>query len=109
VNKAIVEAGAYYEDATSGTVWERLRQCADSPSMGGYCDYTASERAMFRDAADIAARVTPPSPAELVRSLDPKAIRQRLTELSSEESALRVLLRSAVARQRARERASLGH
>lgn len=39
-------------------------------------------------------------PTELIASLDPEAIRSRLAELNAEESALRVLLRAALARRR---------
>jgi hypothetical protein len=42
----------------------------------------------------------PPDPVTLVNGLDPEAIIARLAELSREESALRVLLRAARARQR---------
>jgi hypothetical protein len=40
-----------------------------------------------------------PDPSQFVASLDPDAIRRRLDELSREQSALRVLLRAALARR----------
>lgn len=43
---------------------------------------------------------TPPTATELLDSLDSLAIRKRLAELDAEQSALRVLLRAAVARER---------
>jgi hypothetical protein len=42
--------------------------------------------------------------AALVESLDPEAIRDQLAELDRQSRALRVLLRSAQARQRAADR-----
>lgn len=44
---------------------------------------------------------TQTDPTQVVASLDPDAIRKRLAELNAEESALRVLLRAAIARSRA--------
>jgi hypothetical protein len=46
----------------------------------------------------------PTDPAALIESLDPDAIREELAELDRRSRALRVLLRSAVARQRAADR-----
>jgi hypothetical protein len=43
-------------------------------------------------------------PVALVRSLDADEIARRLTDLAAEERALRVLLRSARAREQARRR-----
>jgi hypothetical protein len=40
-------------------------------------------------------------PAALIESLNPQTIRERLAELDCQARALRVLLRSALARQRA--------
>jgi hypothetical protein len=48
----------------------------------------------------------PADPIRLVRDLDADAIAARLVELEAEASALRVLLRSARARENARKRAS---
>jgi hypothetical protein len=45
-------------------------------------------------------------PVALLESLDPEAIAARLDELEREAQALRVLLRSARARQGARKRAA---
>lgn len=42
----------------------------------------------------------PPDPAELIESLDPDAIRERLMRLHRQDKALRVLLRAAIARRR---------
>jgi hypothetical protein len=44
--------------------------------------------------------------AAFIDSLDPRQIRQELEELDRRSRALRVLLRSAVARQRVRHRRS---
>jgi hypothetical protein len=41
-------------------------------------------------------------PATLVENLDPDKIREQLAELDRQSAALRVLLRSALARQRGR-------
>jgi hypothetical protein len=46
------------------------------------------------------------SPTELVNGLDPDVIAARLDELDRESQALRVLLRSARARQAGRNRAA---
>jgi hypothetical protein len=46
----------------------------------------------------------PADPVALIQSLDPDAIARRLDELAAEEHALRVLLRSARARQQAQRR-----
>ena len=43
-------------------------------------------------------------PAKLIANLDPDAIRSRLADLDAEESALRVLLRAALARRRGRDK-----
>jgi hypothetical protein len=43
-------------------------------------------------------------PAALIESLNPQTIRERLAELDRQVRALRVLLRSALARQRAATR-----
>jgi hypothetical protein len=40
------------------------------------------------------------NPADLIASLDPEQLTRRLAELAREQSALRVLLRAARARQR---------
>lgn len=40
------------------------------------------------------------NPSDLIDSLDPKPLRARLEELDRQRSALRVLLRAALARQR---------
>jgi ribosomal 50S subunit-associated protein YjgA (DUF615 family) len=45
---------------------------------------------------------TTPDLIALVRNADPQSIRQRLDELNGEEAALKTLLRSIEARQRAR-------
>jgi hypothetical protein len=42
----------------------------------------------------------PADPAALIEALDPDLIRDRLAELDRQSRALRVLLRTAVARQR---------
>jgi hypothetical protein len=42
-----------------------------------------------------------PDPVVLVDQLEPEAIRQRIAELDRQSRALRVLLRAAVARERA--------
>jgi hypothetical protein len=47
---------------------------------------------------------TLPDPVALLESLDPDRIREELDELDRRSRALRVLLRSAVARQRERGR-----
>ncbi len=47
-----------------------------------------------------------PSPTELVNGLDPDLIAERLDELDREAKALRVLLRSARARQLGKKRAA---
>jgi len=44
-----------------------------------------------------------PDLMKLVQAADPEAIRQRLDELNGEEAALRTLLRSVQARERARQ------
>jgi hypothetical protein len=44
--------------------------------------------------------IDPTNPVELLQSLDIPAIRARLEEIERESRALRVLLRSAVVRQR---------
>jgi hypothetical protein len=46
------------------------------------------------------------SPTDLVNNLDPDALAARLDELDAEAQALRVLLRSARARQAAQKRAN---
>ena len=46
----------------------------------------------------------PPDAVALIESLDPEAIRNRLAELDRQSRALRVLLRSAMARQHAASR-----
>jgi hypothetical protein len=46
----------------------------------------------------------PTDPATLIEQLDAEAIRARLAEMDRQSRALRVLLRSAVARQRAASR-----
>jgi hypothetical protein len=52
--------------------------------------------------------ITPSDPAALIESLDPKAISDRLAELERQCHALRVLLRTALARRReARRRIAL--
>jgi hypothetical protein len=48
------------------------------------------------------------SPSELVNGLDPEVIAARLVELERESQALRVLLRSARARQAGKKRAKPG-
>jgi hypothetical protein len=52
----------------------------------------------------MATRTLPTDPAALIEGLDPEQIRRELEELDSRARALRVLFRSAVARQRARRR-----
>lgn len=52
LKKAIREAGAYYDDCTTGPVWVRLRACAMAPSLGSDGDYTEADRRLFRRAAD---------------------------------------------------------
>lgn len=44
------------------------------------------------------------SATDLIETLDPDAIRRRLADLEAEQSALRVLLRAAIARSRNRDR-----
>jgi hypothetical protein len=50
----------------------------------------------------------PADPAALIENLDAEAIRDRLAELDRQTRALRVLLRSAVARQRFATRRAQG-
>jgi hypothetical protein len=51
---------------------------------------------------------TPLDPVTLVDGLDPDAIRKQLDDLDRQSSALRVLLRAAIARKRAAQRQQSG-
>jgi hypothetical protein len=51
IHDAITAAGCGYDDAT-GTVADRLRQCATMPAKGADGDYTDAERASFLAAAE---------------------------------------------------------
>jgi hypothetical protein len=60
----------------------------------------------------MATPAVPTDPAALIEGLDPEQIRRELEDLDGRARALRVLLRSALARQRAqrrRERQEAGH
>jgi phage shock protein A len=47
--------------------------------------------------------IAPTDPCRLIESLDPDALRDRIAELDRQITALRVLLRSALARHRHRQ------
>lgn len=45
-----------------------------------------------------------PDPIEILKSLTPEQLRSRLADMQAEEAAIRILLRSVVARDRAKLR-----